>query len=135
VTFRLRNGLGVEQAVPTEFVRPADHGKPALRRGVGLALFEVPRDPTANQSNVNRPPPGVERPPTRDARFDAGDASRMLAPTDSFEAISLDLNDWFAPLGPGTYRLQITFGKGSGLREGETNDVGFTMGVPDNRSH
>jgi hypothetical protein len=42
VTLRLHNARGVERSAPTEFVRPASDGKPALRRGVSLVLNEIP---------------------------------------------------------------------------------------------
>jgi hypothetical protein len=44
LTLYLRNGLGVERTVPTEFLRRGEGGKPALRRGVSLVLSKLPRE-------------------------------------------------------------------------------------------
>lgn len=127
-TLQLRNDRGVEQKVPTEFVRPGDDGKPALRRGVSLVLTEQPK--RSGDQGVFIPRAGVERTPTRAARFDPGDASRSLAPTESFDALRIDLADWFGPLAPGSYRLHATFAADSGLGEGRTSDLYFTVGDP-----
>jgi hypothetical protein len=126
MTLRLRNGLGVDRAAPTEFVRPAADGKPALRRGVNLALTAI----VADRDQPARP---EDRKPTREARFDPGDASRPLGPTESFEALSLDLNDWFAGLAPGSYQFRMTFAPDSGLGEGGTNEAFFRIGDPEDR--
>ena len=42
--------------------------------------------------------------------------------------MKIDLSDWFAALGPGTYRVHVTFAKSSGVGEGTTNDVYFAIG-------
>jgi hypothetical protein len=128
VTLRLRNDKGVDQTVPTEFLRPGDDGKPALRRGVSLVLTEQPK--RLGDQGVFNPTVGVERTPTRTARFDPGDASRSLAPTESFEAMQLDLADWFGPLAPGNYTCHLTFAADSGLGEGRTSDLYLTVGDP-----
>jgi hypothetical protein len=79
---------------------------------------------------VFNPRADVERTPIRTARFDPGNASRLLAPTDSFDALRIDLADWFGPLAPGSYRLHATFAADSGLGEGQTSDLYFTVGDP-----
>jgi hypothetical protein len=128
VTFLLRNGLGVDRTAPTEFTRPSADGKPALRRGIDLLLFDLPSDLVGSTSARAAGPEA--RKPTRTARFDPGDAFRTLAPTESFEAMSLDLNDWFGPLAPGSYRLQATFSAVSGVEEGTTYQLPFAIGDP-----
>ena len=50
-----------------------------------------------------------------------------FSPVESFEALQIDLNDWFAGLGPGSFRLHIAFAKDSGIGEGMTNDIFFTI--------
>lgn len=73
-------------------------------------------------------PPGTTsrlRPPARTDRFDPGNASRTLAPTESFDACRLDLNDWYTGLQPGNYWLQVTFGADSGVGAGKTNRMKF----------
>jgi hypothetical protein len=132
VTLKIRNRRGVERPVPAEFLRPADDGKPALRRGLTLALFSVAQENTG--SPVSAAPQNGEHRPTRAAHFDAGDASRTLAPTDSFAAMQIERSDWFGPLGPGAYRVRITFAKNSGLGEGPTNDLFFMIGDQGERS-
>jgi hypothetical protein len=57
----------------------------------------------------------------------------VLAPTESFEAMQVNLDDWFAPLAPGTYRLQVTFGEESGVGSGTSSEAFFTIGAPDPR--
>ncbi len=130
MTLKIRNCRGVEKPVPTEFLRPADDGKPALRRGLSLALFDIATD-TAGVA-FSAVPRNGEHTPTRTARFEPGDASRILAPTESFEAMQIDLSDWFGALGAGTYRVHLTFAKNSGLGEGTTNDAYFAIGEPSN---
>ena len=132
ITLKIRNCRGVERPVPTEFIRPSDDGKPALRRGLSLALFDVSQNTAGDGTNAL--PQKGEHQPTRTARFDPGDASRILAPTESLEAMQIDLNDWFAPLGPGNYRARVTFAKESGLGEGTTNDAYFVIGDQNDRS-
>ena len=126
VRLKFRNCRGVDQPIPTEFIRPADDGKPTLRRGLTLALFDVGQD-TAGLG-VNPLPKKGEHQLIWKAWFDPGDGSRIVAPTESFEAMKIDLSDWFAALTPGTYRVHVTFAKNSGLGEGTTNDVYFTIG-------
>jgi hypothetical protein len=126
VSLKIRNRRVVDQPVATEFLRPADDGKPALRRGLTLALFDVAQD-TASQGSIALPQK-VEHQLTRNAWFDPGDAARIVAPTESFEAMQFDLSDWFAALGPGTHRVHVTISKNSGLGEGTTNSVYFAIG-------
>lgn len=131
VALRLFNARGVERPAPTEFLRVGADGKPALRRGVSLVLSEIPRS-IEGLGGLGSPPPVWE--PSRTARFDPGDASRTLAPTESFEAMRLDLNDWYAGLRPGGYRLRLTFGPDSGVGEGTTNELEFWIdGAVDGR--
>jgi hypothetical protein len=132
VTLGFRNRRGVDQPIPTEFIRPADDGKPALRRGLAVTIFDLAQN-TAVAGGNDLPQKG-EHQPTRSARFDPGGASRILAPTESFVAMQIDLNDWFAPLRPGSYRAHVTFAKDSGLGEGTTNDAYFVIGDQGDRS-
>ncbi len=119
VMLRLFNVRGIEQSAPTEFIRAGVDGKPALRRGVSLVLKEVPDESDGQGLRRARsaPPPK----PMRTEQFDPGRAARMLAPSESFEALRVDLNDWFAGLKPGGYWLQANFGTESGIGEGTTN--------------
>jgi hypothetical protein len=123
VTLRLFNARGIERPAPTEFVRAGADGKPALRRGLSLALKNVPKagDTAALLNSFSAPP----RNPTRTDRFEAGNASRMLAPTESFGAMRIDVSDWYARLEPGVYWLELAFGADSGLGEGTTNRLEF----------
>ncbi len=131
VTLRLHNVRGVERQAPTEFVRAGADGKPALRRGVSLVLREDPKG--ADDLGVLRSLSSPPRKPTRTGRFDPGDASRTLAPTESFEAARLDLDDWYGELPPGHYWLHLTFGADSGVGEGTTNRMEFWIIEPDKR--
>ena len=73
------------------------------------------------------------RKPSRPVHFDPGSAVRALAPTESFVAMQIDLNDWYAGLPPGGYRLELTFGADSGIGEGSTNWLSFSIDDPDAR--
>jgi hypothetical protein len=128
IALQLYNVRGVERPAPTEFVRPGADGKPALRRGVSLILTEIPKDADGLALLRSPSPP---RKPSRTDRFDPGNASRTLAPTESFEAMRLDLNDWYAGLQPGRYHLHLTFDADSGLGEGTTNRLEFQIVEPD----
>ena len=101
VAMHIRNRLGVARSSPTEFVRPGSDGKPALRKGVDLSLWHSPsRGP---RSIFNQVYPNEVIEPKRDAHFDPGERSRLLAPLEAFEAMRLDLNDWFDLTKPGKY--------------------------------
>ena len=52
VTIKIRNCRGVDQPIPTEFTRPANDGKPALRRGLTLALFDVDQETTGSRADA-----------------------------------------------------------------------------------
>jgi len=125
VTMRLRNGLGVDREVPTDFVRPGDDGRQALRRGVTLTLFDVPKNPYGSGSPAMTPP--GPREPTRRAQFDPGGASRTLGPTESFEALRVDLRDWFGTLGPGSYHVRIAVSQDSGIGNGTSGGGNFSI--------
>ncbi len=126
VAMHIRNRLGVDRSSPTEFIRPGPDGKPALRKGVNLALRH---SPSRGKRSVFRPvyPNGVVE-PKRDAHFDPGAGSRPLAPLDAFEAMRFDLSDWFDLTKPGTYRLQVTFAADSGIGEGFSGEAYFQVG-------
>lgn len=127
VTLRLYNDRGVDNAAPTEFVRMRPGARPALLRGVTLVLNA--------QRSVDVRSLGSERSgigPKLEAsdRIDAGNASRNLAPTESFEALRLDLNDWYGRLQPGRYVFHIEFDAASGIGPGQTNAVRFSIVEP-----
>jgi hypothetical protein len=127
VATHIRNRLGVARPSPTELVRPASDGKPALRRGVNLSLWRsTPRGPRSVSNQVY---PNDAVAPKRDAHFDPGEASRPLAPLEAFEAMRLDLNVWFDLTKPGRYRLRVTFTADSGLGEGSASEAYFQVGV------
>ena len=93
VALGLRNRRGVENTAPTEFLRRGDDGRPALRRGIALAVsYSVPTAPGPARS---RDDPQEKLKPKRTDPFVPGEATRPLAPFESFEAMQLDLNDWF----------------------------------------
>ena len=129
VTVHIRNRLGVTRSSPTEFVRPAADGKPALRKGVNLALWRSSSRSPRSRSDRVYPDEAVE--PKRVARFDPGEGSRTLAPLEAFEAMRIDLNDWFDLTMPGPYRLRVTFAAASGVAEGSASEVHFRVGGGD----
>ena len=85
---RIRNRRGVENTAPTEFLRRGDDGRPALRRGVALAVFYSPPSPSRTGPGPGRSPgrveaeadgpvrPGRSRPPAGAIRSVRGDAAR-----------------------------------------------------------
>jgi hypothetical protein len=130
VELRLYNARGTERMAPTEFLRTAADGKPALRRGVSVTVSEIP--------SPNDGPPGLiiaptTREPSRTEHFDSGPAARLLAATESFAAMRIDVNDWYAALPPGSYLLELTFEADSGIGKGSTNRMSFGIGDPDCR--
>jgi hypothetical protein len=130
VELRLYNARGTEGSAPTEFLRAAADGKPALRRGVTVTVSKIPsRDDEG--PDVFRAP--TTREPSRTEHFDPGPAARLLTPTESFAAMRIDVNDWYAALPPGNYLLELTFEADSGIGKGSTNRMSFWIGDPDRR--
>jgi len=127
VAMHIRNRLGVARSSPTEFVRPAPDGKPALRKGVKLSLWHSKEQ--GLRSSMNRVYPHDAIAPKQDAHFDPGAGSRPLAPLEAFEAMRRDLNDWFDMTKPGGYRLRLNFAAASGIGEGSASEVDFQVGV------
>ena len=122
----IRNRLGVARPSPTEFVRPAPDGKPALRNGVNLSLRHSTSRGPRTIFNQAEPTDVIE--PKRDVHFDPGEGSRPLAPLEAFEAMRFDLNDWFDLSKPGRYRFRVTFDADSGIGEGSASEVYFQVG-------
>jgi hypothetical protein len=125
VGLRIRNRLGVARFSPTEFIRIGADGKAALRKGVNLTLWRsAPRGATS-RLNEGYPDQVVE--PKRDAHFDPGGASRELQPLEVFEAMRLELSDWFDVTKTAKYRLGVTFTAESGLGEGAASEAHFQV--------
>jgi hypothetical protein len=122
VAVHIRNRLGVAHSCPSEFLRPAPDGKPALRNGVNLSLWR------STAAGTNRVYPNDVVEPKRTAHFDPAGTSRLLQPLESFEPMRLDVNSWFDLATPGKYRLQITFAADAGLVEGAASEVYFQVG-------
>jgi hypothetical protein len=127
VAVKIRNRLGVAHLSPTELIRPAPDGKPALRRGVNLLLWRSAARGANSKLNQGYPDEVVE--PKRKTHFDAGDGSRQLEPLEAFESMRFDLSDWFDLTQPGKYRLRVTFAADSGLGEGAASEAYFQVGV------
>ncbi len=126
VAMHIRNRLGVARSSPTELVRPGLDGKLALRKGVDLSLWRsTSRGP---RSGLNQVHPNDVIEPKRDAHFDPGEGLRPLAPLEAFEAMRLDLNDWFDLRKLGRYRLRVTFAADSGIGEGTSSEAYFQVG-------
>jgi hypothetical protein len=122
----IRNRLGVAHMSSTEFIRPGTDGKPALRKGMKVALWYTGRAGSrAGLAGLVEPRDLVE--PKRDAHFEPGQGSRLLAPLESFETMQLDLNDWFELTKPGNYYVAVTFTDDSGIGEGESVRTAFTI--------
>jgi hypothetical protein len=125
IALKFRNRRGVEQPAPTEFLRQGSDGRPALRRGVTLAVFYS--SPGVSRTVQAQVDPWQELKPKRTARFDPGDASRPLAAFEEFEAARLDLVDWFDLTKPGSYRVRVKFAADSGVGGGTSNDTYFRI--------
>ncbi len=126
VALHIRNRLGVDHPSPTELLRPNRDGKPALRNGVSISLWYTSLK--GPNSGLNQPYPQDSIEPKRDAHFNPGDASRNLATLETFEAMRLDLNDWYDLSKPGKYRLRAVFAADSGMGEGSAAEVSFQVG-------
>ena len=122
----IRNRLGVAHASPTEFIRPDPDGKPALRKGIKLSLWHTPARGSRFGPSTAYANDVIE--PKRDGHFDPGQGTRLLAPLETFEAIRLDLNDWFDLTKAGSYRVGVTFGADSGIGEGSAAEAYFRIG-------
>ena len=129
VMLRLHNIRGIEQSAPTEFIRAGADGKFALRRGVSLVLNKRPDDSDDQALLRARSAPAPK--PLRTEQFDPNKAARMLAPSESFEALRVNLADWYAGLKPGGYWLQMNFETESGIGEGTTNRLQIRIDEPD----
>jgi hypothetical protein len=108
-----------------EFLQPGSLAKPALRKGVNLVLWHYPSRGLRVRSNQLDSNKRIE--PKRDAHFDPGDGSRSLDAVESFEAMRLELTDWFDLTQPGNYQFQFTFSADSGLGEGSSGAVYFKI--------
>jgi hypothetical protein len=126
VELHIRNRRGVAHSSPTELIRKDADGKPALRKGVRLSLWRSTERGLIAGPNPVYPKDVVE--PKRDAHFDPGGASRELQPLESFEAMRIDLNDWFDLTAPARYRFRVTFAVDSGFGEGASSEVYFQVG-------
>ncbi len=122
---RLRNRRGVESEVPTEFLRLGPDAKPALRRGVSLAVTYFARSPAQDGPFFNGPHEDLK--PKRTDRFDPKDGTRPLAAFESLDAMQIDLTDWFDLTKPGSYSVRLQFTDESGFGEGMSNDASFTV--------
>lgn len=113
-----RRGEG-ERAIPAEFLRNGEDGKPALRRGVGLELTRTPLDRYGSAPQGG----GVSEKVAlkRTATFEPGDeAARKLAPGEEAEVMRLTLGDWFDLGQPGFYQLWVVFVADSGVGAGRS---------------
>jgi hypothetical protein len=125
----IQNGLGVAHASPTEFIRPDTDGKPALRKGITLSLWYTAA--RGSRFGPNQVYADEVIAPMRDTHFDPGEGSRLLAPLESFEAMRLDLNEWFDLTRPGSYRVGVTFAADSGIGEGSASQAYFRVSGDD----
>jgi hypothetical protein len=66
-------------------------------------------------------PPAKELKPRQTGRFEPGPAARPLGPFEPFEAMRLDLGEWFDLTRPSSYRVRITFANESGIGKGTSN--------------
>jgi hypothetical protein len=136
VSLWLRNRRGVEQGIPSVYRREEPRRGPELLAGTDLTLRYSPETvspqgklaPAAEDEKAWR-----ELAPKITARFAAGGDERVLAPAGEVEAFTLDLNDWFEITKPGAYRLKFVSTKDSGLGEGESNEVMFSLAAPTER--
>jgi hypothetical protein len=123
---RIRNRRGVDDEVPTDFLRRGPGGRLSLRRGVSLAVFySAPGQPGP------RPPeggPAEELMPKQADRFDPGPATRPLGPFEALDAMPIELTEWFDLTRTGSYRVHLSLTVDSGLGEGTSNELYLTVG-------
>jgi hypothetical protein len=97
-----------------------------MRRGITLSLVRsVPDGPG---TIFNRAKPSESVPPKQDSHFDPTNRSRALDPLEAFEAIRLDLTEWFDLTRPGNYHLGMEIAAESGIGEGSSSLVYFDVG-------
>jgi hypothetical protein len=122
VNVRIRNRSGVEQQAPTEFYRGG--ATPAFASGLRIELNYAPplvgdrKTRTINWEKI---------PPRPVASLATGPGHKTLGPTEQFDAFTFDLRDLFDVNRPGRYQIIIRADKESGLGEGRSNEVVFTL--------
>jgi hypothetical protein len=126
VKAKIRNRLGVARQSPTEFIRPGPDGKPALRKGMKVLLWYT-RSGGSRAGLVAMVEPRDLVEPKRHAHFEPGQESRLLAPLESFDAMQLDLNEWFDLTKPGNYIVSVSFSGDSWMGDGESVRSAFTI--------
>lgn len=125
VTVDLRNRSGLEQAVPTDYLRVGADGRPALRAGLRLDLLRYPASvPGAADMNQSL----TQLAPIRTAVFTPSSAARRLNPTEKMTALHLDLRDWYDLSRPGTYLLTLYWdGAHPGIGPGRSSTAWFRL--------
>ena len=128
VTVWLRNAGGLPRGMPTEFLRRRPNAPPSLRAGVQMHLFHaVGKTPDYSVDYADGEGGWEEMPSREPATFTPGRGERVLDASESMPAFQGDLRDWFAVTQPGLYRLYVTWEKDSGVGEGLSNEVLFTL--------
>ena len=132
-TLWLRNRRGADQTLSAVCCRPTP---PALLRGLDIKLEYAPGlvqscvparlySACAHDPRLRRE--WTELDAENSTRLDPGQATTVLAPTQITHAMRIDLSRWFEITRPGCYRAKLVISKESGLGEGETNRVCFSM--------
>ena len=148
LTLRLRNRRGVGQAVPSFHWHRDSERRPLLTPGLSIAL-EAASDPLAGKDATRaalagvhiptRPPDWTRVEPDSIPRLAQRGDDRTLAPTEEFEAFTVDLRELYDLARPGLYRVRALFSSdGGGLADGESNAVTFRRsargaGAPEGR--
>lgn len=130
VTVRLRNRSGVDRNIPALLWQDDAQRGPSLRAGVNVSLRYSPErvssqgvlTPISEDENDWR-----EIEPKVTAHFAAGAEESPLAAAEEIDAFTLDLNKLFEITKPGSYRLKFVFTKDSGLGEGKSKEVTFSL--------
>jgi hypothetical protein len=130
VTLRLRNRSGLDRKIPAILWRDDAQRGSSFRVGVKASL-------RYSQERVS--PQGVLRPISEDekdwqkiapkatAHFAPGAEQRPLAAAEEIYAFTLDINKLFEITKPGSYKFKLIFTNASGIGEGESKEVKFSL--------
>ncbi len=129
VVVRIRNRLGVAHSSPTELMRRSPDGKGMLRKGINLGLKRWKKNGTKPSSNA--PHEGELLTAKHVHHFEPAEASRTLEPLESFEAMRLNINEWFDLSEPARYHFWVTFDADSGFGETRAAAFSFQVGADD----
>ncbi len=106
----VRNARGIAASIPTDLTRKGGSQGLTLRAGVSIRVFRAPEPvngPAARPRGGDDGAPWAEVALRREPARYSSDAVKTLAPTETAEALRVDLRDLFELDRPGRYRVNV----------------------------